>query len=127
MSLRNKISNWGTETVSFEIPCTRTFVLCVKILMYNVRMIQRKNTFFLGIFIFLIPFLGLPTFWKTFFIIISGLSLVASSIKIVLPRKLSRTKTRKGKSTPVFVENAPVYPPDNTIEKSQVGEHENLS
>ena len=80
-------------------------------------MIQRKKTFFLGIFIFLVPFLGLPTFWKTTLIVLSGLALIALSIKIVLPRKPGRSKiSKKGRSTPVFVENAPIYPKDDTIE-----------
>ncbi len=79
-------------------------------------MIRHKSTFFLGIFIFLIPFLGLPSFWKTFFIILSGLGLVALSVKITLPKKQTKIKTKKGKATPVFVENAPVYPPDNKVE-----------
>ena len=80
-------------------------------------MIQRKKTFFLGIFIFLIPFFGLPSFWKTFLIVISGLTLIALSIKIVLPRK-PRGKVKKVKSTPVFVDNAQIYPSDNTVETS---------
>lgn len=82
-------------------------------------MIQRKKTFFLGIFIFLIPFLGLPTFWKTSLVALSGLLLIVSSIKIVLPRKPGRSRSKKGKSTPVFVENSPISPRDNTIESSK--------
>ncbi len=38
------------------------------------------------------------------------------SVKITLPKKTSKTRSRKGKSTPVFVENIPIYPRDNTIE-----------
>ena len=83
-------------------------------------MIYRKNTFFLGIFIFIIPFLGLPTFWKTVFIILSGLTLIALSIKIILPRKQARGRIKKNKVTPVFVENTP-YPTDDTIKKSVGG------
>ncbi len=80
--------------------------------------IHRKETFFLGIFIFRIPFLGLPTFWKTVFIIFSGLVLVALSIKIVLPKKIIKSRLHREKKIPVFTEDTPVYPVDDTIEKS---------
>ena len=83
-------------------------------------MIQRKSTFFLGIFIFLISFLGLPSSWKTTLFVLSGLTLVALSVKIILPKKHPKSKVRREKITPVFVENAPVYPQDNTIEKSGI-------
>ena len=83
-------------------------------------MIQRRTTFFLGIFIFLIPFLGFPTFWKTVMITFSGLFLIAISIKIVLPRKNARSKNRREKITPVFVENIPIYPKDDTIESTHL-------
>jgi len=53
-------------------------------------MIQKRGTFFLGLFIFLIPFLGLPTSWKTTLIVLCGLSLVYSSIKITLPERLRK-------------------------------------
>lgn len=87
---------------------------------YNVSMIQRRTTFFLGIFIFLIPFLGFPTFWKTVMITLSGLFLIAISIKIVLPRKNTRPKSRREKVTPVFVENIPIYPKDDTLESTHL-------
>jgi hypothetical protein len=76
-------------------------------------MISRKNTFFLGVFIFLIPFLGLPSSWKNALIIFSGLVLVLLSVKIVLPRKSQRVRSRKGKSTPIYVENMPITPRQN--------------
>lgn len=85
-------------------------------------MISRKSTFFLGIFIFLIPFLGLPSFWKTLMIALSGIFLVFLSVKIVLPRKMAkgRARVKKEKVTPVFVENIPVYPKDNTMETANI-------
>ena len=79
-------------------------------------MITRKRTFFLGIFIFLIPFLGVPTPWKTLFIVLSGIGLVIMSVKIALPKKQIKTKTKKGKITSVFVENSPIYPSENKVE-----------
>lgn len=83
-------------------------------------MIERKSTFFLGIFIFLIPFLGFPSFWKTLFVTLSGIFLISLSIKISLPKKGSKTRTRREKVTPVFVENIPVYPKDNTLESTHL-------
>ncbi len=83
-------------------------------------MIQRKRTFFLGIFIFVLPFLGLPSFWKTLFIVASGIVLMVLSVKISLPRKYNKTKNRKEKITQVFVESAPIYPKDDTVEKSNM-------
>ena len=50
-------------------------------------MIQRKTTFYLGLFIFLIPFLGLPSIYKTILIIVSGLTLLSLSVKLTLPKK----------------------------------------
>lgn len=81
-------------------------------------MINKKSTFFLGIFIFLIPFLGFPSVWKSAFVIISGIFLVLMSVKISLPKKSSRIKSKKERSTPVFVENIPIYPKDNTLESN---------
>ncbi len=77
--------------------------------------LQRKNIFFLGVFIFLIPYLGLPAGWKTFFIVLSGLTLITLSIKITLPKKGAVKRPRKKeKVTPVFVENSPIFPkPEN--------------
>jgi len=59
--------------------------------------IHRKSTFFLGIFIFLIPFLGLPSSWKTTLIILSGLGLVSLSTKIILPKN----RRHKARTMPV--------------------------
>ena len=79
-------------------------------------MINRKSTFFLGIFIFLVPFLGVPTSWKTFFIVVSGLTIVALSIKITLPKKTAVRRVRKEKVTPVYVESIPIYPKENMVD-----------
>ncbi len=72
-------------------------------------MIKSRRTLFLGIFIFLIPFLGIPTSWKTFFLLLSALALVAMSVKISIPKKASAKRIRKKeKITPVFTENSPI-------------------
>lgn len=79
-------------------------------------MINRRSTFFLGIFIFVIPFLGIPSSWRTFFIMISGITLIILSIKITLPKKNTKSRVKKEKVTPVFVESIPVYPKDNSVD-----------
>lgn len=60
--------------------------------------------------------MGFPGSWKSAFIIVSGISLVLLSVKVSLPKKSSRARMKKEKVTPVFVENIPIYPRDNTIE-----------
>ena len=67
-------------------------------------MIQNKQNFFLGIFIFLIPFLGFPTSWKTTLVILSGLYLVYLSVKIILPKKNIRVKVKKERVAPLITE-----------------------
>ena len=76
-------------------------------------MISRKSTFFLGIFIFLIPFMGLPTYWKTLIIIFCGISLVVSSVTISIPKKPIKHKVKK--SSKISIEDIAVYPKDNII------------
>ncbi len=67
--------------------------------------INRRSTFFLGVFIFLIPFFGVPSFWKTVFIIFSGVLLVLLSIRVSLPKKSIRiSKPKKEIVNPVVVE-----------------------
>jgi len=92
-------------------------------------MITRRSTFFLGIFIFLIPFFGFPTSWKTTFIVLSGLLLIWLSVKITftLPNRnikpiakapTKRPRVKKEKVVPLTIENISVSPnPEN--------EHEN--
>ncbi len=75
-------------------------------------MISHKKTFFLGIFISIIPFLGLPSSWKVVLVILSGLLLIALSTKVVLPRKPARPRAKKEK---VFPKNAFENPSDNII------------
>ena len=85
-------------------------------------MINRKSTFVIGLFVLLIPFLGLPSSWKTALIIVSGFSLLIISVKISLPKKNIKTKTKREKITPVFVENAPMIKEVHTrkVEKPKV-------
>jgi O-antigen ligase len=71
-------------------------------------MITNKSTFFLGIFVFLIPFFGVPSAWRTAFVILSGLWLVFISIKINLPKKNVKAKAKKEKVAPNFISSQPV-------------------
>mgnify|MGYP003455438035 FL=1 len=61
-------------------------------------MIERKGSFYLGVFVFVIPFLGFPTMWKMILVVIAGFSLVMISIRIPSPRKNFRTKIKKENS-----------------------------
>ena len=78
-------------------------------------MIQNKSTFFLGVFIFIIPFLGLPTSWKTTLIVLSGLGLMALSFKFIPFKKNPKIRVKKEKVTPVFIEPMPAITPDDTL------------
>jgi hypothetical protein len=79
-------------------------------------MLTRKSTFFLGIFIFIVPFLGVPSSWKTLFITLSGLTLIIMSVKISLPKKTTKTRIKREKVTPVFVQSTPIYSKDNNLD-----------
>lgn len=83
-------------------------ILKTQIFVYNVIMIKDKRTFFLGFFIMLIPALGLPTFWKMTFIVLSGITLVILSVKIAIPKRPAKRIRKKEKVTQVFVENSPM-------------------
>jgi len=68
-------------------------------------MIRDKRTLILGICILLIPFLGFPSAWKTFFVLLVGLVLVSLSVQISIPRKIPRRTRRKETITPAFRES----------------------
>jgi hypothetical protein len=65
-------------------------------------MIQNKKTFSIGIFILILSssFLGLPSFWKTFLMFVSGLILIGLSVKFTLPQKPLKRVRRKEKVVP---------------------------
>lgn len=79
-------------------------------------MINRKGTFFLGILVFLLPFIGLPTFWKTLLSVFIGTTLAFSSVEFYIPRKNIKSRVRKEKVSDITIENIPVYPRDNIID-----------
>ena len=69
-------------------------------------MITRKSTFFLGLFILIIPFLGFPTSWKTTLIVLSAIVLMGLSVKVSLPVKNAKPKIiKKEKILPEFHNN----------------------
>ncbi|MEI6843426.1 MAG: hypothetical protein WCK48_02880 [bacterium] len=84
-------------------------------------MIKQRNTFLLGIFILLIwVFFGIPTSWKIFFTILSGLYLIFISVKISFPKKgIVKRARKKEKTTPVFTENSPIETETKSIDDSQ--------
>lgn len=85
-------------------------------------MITNRRTLFLGIFIVLIPFLGFPSTWKTFMIVISGLTLISFSVEITIPKKIpKRTLRRKETITPVFRESI-IIPPTATVRKEKTAD-----
>lgn len=94
--------------------------------MYNKKMISKKNTFFLGVFIFLVPFLGLPSSYKNIFIILSGILLILLSIKISIPKKNIKSKIRKEKVTEVFSESAPLEPKISPIQMREIKQKDTL-
>lgn len=58
-------------------------------------MIARKGTFYLGIFVFIIPFLGFPTAWKMFLVVVAGLSMILYSVRVPFPKKSFKQKIKK--------------------------------
>ena len=70
-------------------------------------MIQRKSTFFIGIFLTLLSssFLGIPSSWKAFLLFVFGLALIVLSVKITLPKKNTKHRVKREKVTPVVLEN----------------------
>lgn len=65
-------------------------------------MIKNARTFYIGIFVFLIPFLGLPTSGKTFLTTVSGLALVVLSANITLPKRPILKKLRKSNTSDIL-------------------------
>ncbi len=84
-------------------------------------MISNRRTLFLGIFIILIPFLGFPSAWKTFIILISGATLISFSVDITIPKKIpKRIVRRKENVNSVFRESIITTP--HTVKKEKASE-----
>lgn len=58
-------------------------------------MINHKTTFYLGVFVFLIPFLGFPTSFKMGLVVFAGIILVLTSIRIPVPKRILKNKNFK--------------------------------
>lgn len=58
-------------------------------------MINHKGSFYLGVFVFVIPFLGFPTIWKMGFVLFAGILLILTSIKIPTPGRILRNRKQK--------------------------------
>lgn len=78
---------------------------------------MRKSTFFFGLIIFLLPFVGLPTFWRTVLSAAIGLTLVIASVDFTFHKKISKPKHKKEKEKVVeqVYESIPLYPKDNIV------------
>lgn len=82
-------------------------------------MITNRRTLILGILIILIPFLGFPSAWKTFMILVSGATLVGFSVDITIPKKIpKRIVRRKENVNPVFRESIITTPNSSKKEKN---------
>lgn len=63
-------------------------------------MINHKGSFYLGVFIFIIPFLGFPTMWKMVLVVFGGVLLILTSLKVPSPRKIQRPIFKTKEETP---------------------------
>lgn len=68
-------------------------------------MVTDKKTFFIGLFIFITPFLGLPLWWRFTLIILSALSLIIFSIKLELSKKTSSKSLKLPRKKQKITEN----------------------
>lgn len=86
-------------------------------------MIERKGTFYAGVFIFLIPFLGFPTMWKMFLVAFAGFFLVISSLRVPLPSSILKDKIKRQNinSDDVVVEIKPeIITPVSKVENTPI-------
>ncbi len=58
-------------------------------------MIEKKGTFYAGVFVFIIPFLGFPTMWKMVLVGIAGFILIVMSVRVPSPRRLVKNKIKR--------------------------------
>lgn len=77
-------------------------------------MINHKVSFYLGVFVFVIPFLGFPTMWKMGLVIFAGIFLILSSVKISVPKRIFKNKIKKEIATPIIeIPRTELVPPQN--------------
>lgn len=86
-------------------------------------MVNYRSTFYIGIFVFLIPFLGFPTMWKMGLVVFAGLILIFSSIRFPVSKKVFKNNTNQVKkekaesaavSQPIVLDSTPLK--NETIE-----------
>jgi len=77
----------------------------------------------IGIFLFLMPFLGFPSRWEFFFQIIFGISLVAVSFSSAIKRRAASRRPRRRRDTPTVspMDSSALQPtqPESSAEASQ--------
>ncbi len=83
-------------------------------------MINHKSSFYLGVFVFIIPFLGFPTVWKMVLVVVAGVFLILSSIKISVPKRIFKNKTKKEMTVPIMeISRTESVPPPQNFEVIQ--------
>ena len=70
-------------------------------------MSKNRIVFVIGSILFLIPFLGFPSSWKTFFSIVSGLILISLSLSNSIKRRMTirNLQSKSEVASPVFVDS----------------------
>lgn len=65
--------------------------------------------FFLGVWVALLPLLGFPGSWKTFFFVVSGLAIAVLSFRVLYRQRaaLHQDKAQKQSPAPPLSETAP--------------------
>jgi len=58
-------------------------------------MTKNRTVLFIGLFLFLIPFLGFPSKWEAFFQIVFGIVLMAVSFSSTIKRRAAVRKPRR--------------------------------
>lgn len=84
-------------------------------------MSKNKIVFILGIVLIVLPFLGFPSAWKTFFMVVIGLFLVSLSFTTSLRKRTSGKKYPRTKKDSVTsqVEKIDVSSPKVAVKKTE--------
>jgi len=90
---------------------------------------NRKTIFFIGFIVFLLPVLGFPGSWESFFEIVSGLILMFLAARKTLEKRIvkdKRIRLKRKEKNPIYIESNPVTdsPVSATINETSQGEVE---
>lgn len=85
-------------------------------------MITERRTLLLGIFIVLIPFLGFPSAWKTFMIVLSGVLLISFSVNITIPKKIPRRSVKRKETVNSVFRESIITTPTPIAKKEKIFE-----